>query len=66
MADPSLYAAYIIQAYGERHRDCLCFEEYCCVMSSLCRGSADDRLKTVFRLIDTDRDGLLSPHDWHR
>ena len=59
-ADTSSYAHLVFATFDLRAAGCVTFEDFLVCLSTLCRGSIEDRLKWIFTLYDTKKSGKLT------
>ena len=59
-ADTSSYAHLIFSTIDVRASGSVSFEDFLLCLSTLCRGSIEDRLKWIFTLYDTNKCGKLT------
>jgi Ca2+-binding EF-hand superfamily protein len=59
-ADTSTYAHLIFGTFDLRSSGCVTFEDFLVCLSTLCRGSIEDRLRWIFTLYDTKKSGKLT------
>lgn len=59
-ADTSSYAHLIFATFDLRSSGCVTFEDFLICLSTLCRGSVEDRLRWIFTLYDTKKSGKLT------
>jgi len=59
-ADTSTYAHLIFSTFDLRSTGVITFEDFLLCLSTLCRGSTEDRLKWIFSLYDTTKSGKLT------
>lgn len=59
-ADTSIYAHLIFSTFDARSPGLVTFEDFLICLSTLCRGSLEERLKWIFTLYDTKRSGKLT------
>jgi Kv channel-interacting protein len=59
-ADTSSYAHLIFATFDLRTSGCVTFEDFLICLSTLCRGSIEDRLRWIFTLYDTKKSGKLT------
>ncbi|CAF3739814.1 unnamed protein product [Rotaria magnacalcarata] len=63
--DTSKYAHLIFSTFELRSSGIVTFEDFLIGLSTLCRGTIEDRLKWVFKLYDTKKTGRLTRDDFH-
>ncbi|CAM2698656.1 unnamed protein product [Rotaria socialis] len=63
--DTSKYAHLIFSTFDLRSSGIVTFEDFLIGLSTLCRGTIEDRLKWVFKLYDTKKTGRLTKDDFH-
>ncbi len=59
-ADTSTYAHLIFSTFDLRSSGFVTFEDFLICLSTLCRGTIEDRLKWIFTLYDTKKSGKLT------
>ncbi len=59
-ADTSSYAHLVFSTFDIRSSGCVTFEDFLVCLSTLCRGSIEDRLRWIFQLYDTKKSGKLT------
>jgi len=59
-ADTSSYAHLVFSTFDLRTSGCVTFEDFLICLSTLCRGSVEDRLRWIFTLYDTKKSGKLT------
>ena len=59
-ADTSSYAHLVFATFDLRSSGCVTFEDFLVCLSTLCRGSLEDRLRWIFTLYDTKKSGKLT------
>jgi len=59
-ADTSHYAHLIFSTFDLRSSGLVTFEDFLICLSTLCRGTIEDRLKWIFTLYDTKKSGKLT------
>lgn len=59
-ADTSSYAHLVFATFDLRSSGCVTFEDFLVCLSTLCRGSIEDRLRWIFTLYDTKKSGKLT------
>lgn len=64
-ADTSTYAHLIFTTFDLRASGCVTFEDFLICLSTLCRGTIEDRLRWIFSLYDTKKSGKLTRDDFH-
>lgn len=64
-ADTSSYAHLVFATFDIRSSGCVTFEDFLICLSTLCRGSLEDRLRWIFTLYDTKKSGKLTRDDFH-
>jgi Ca2+-binding EF-hand superfamily protein len=64
-ADTSSYAHLIFGTFDLRSSGCVTFEDFLICLSTLCRGSLEDRVRWIFTLYDTKKSGKLTRDDFH-
>ncbi|CAF1101814.1 unnamed protein product [Adineta steineri] len=64
-ADTSTYAHLIFSTFDLRSSSFVTFEDFLICLSTLCRGTIEDRLRWIFSLYDTKRSGKLTKNDFH-
>lgn len=65
MGDSDMYAHYVFNALDEAEEGFICFEALITALSSLLRGSVDEKLQWTFRLYDINRDGFITKDEVH-
>ncbi|UJR08105.1 hypothetical protein I4U23_012382 [Adineta vaga] len=64
-ADTSTYAHLIFSTFDLRSTSVVTFEDFLICLSTLCRGTIEERLKWIFALYDTKKSGKLTKDDFH-
>ncbi|CAF1605287.1 unnamed protein product, partial [Adineta ricciae] len=64
-ADTSSYAHLVFATFDLRASGCVTFEDFLLCLSTLCRGSIEDRLRWIFTLYDTKKSGKLTQEDFY-
>ncbi|CAF3321204.1 unnamed protein product [Rotaria socialis] len=64
-ADTSSYARLVFATFDLRSSGCVTFEDFLICLSTLCRGSIEDRLRWIFTLYDTKKSGKITKDDFH-
>ena len=59
-ADTSLYAHLVFSTFDLRSSGFVTFEDFLICLSTLCRGTIEDRLRWIFTLYDTKKSGRLT------
>ena len=65
-ADTSSYARLVFATFDLRSSGCVTFEDFLICLSTLCRGSIEDRLRWIFTLYDTRKSGKITRDVCHR
>ncbi|CAF1507246.1 unnamed protein product [Didymodactylos carnosus] len=65
-ADSSNYAHLVFATFDLRSSGIVTFEDFLICLSTLCRGSIEDRLRWVFTLYDTKKSGRITREDLHQ
>ncbi|UJR38235.1 hypothetical protein I4U23_030908 [Adineta vaga] len=63
-ADTSSYAHLVFATFDLRSSGYVTFEDFLLCLSTLCRGSVEDRLRWIFTLYDTKKAGKLTQEDF--
>ncbi|CAF1224705.1 unnamed protein product [Adineta ricciae] len=64
-ADTSTYAHLIFSTFDLRSAGFVTFEDFLVCLSTLCRGTIEERLKWIFALYDTKKSGKLTNDDFY-
>ena len=64
-ANTSTYAHLIFSTVDLRSSGFVTFEDFLICLSTLCRGTNEDRLKWIFTLYDTKKSGKLTKDDFY-
>ncbi|XP_065556141.1 Kv channel-interacting protein 1-like isoform X2 [Artemia franciscana] len=62
-ASSSLYFRYVFNTFDKDSTGIVGFEDLVFVLSKLCRGSLEDKLRWTFRLYDTNNDNTISQQE---
>ncbi|CAF1556287.1 unnamed protein product [Rotaria sp. Silwood1] len=63
--DTKQYAHLIFSTFDLRSSGIITFEDFLIGLSTLCRGTIEDRLKWIFKLYDNKKTGRLTKDDFH-
>ncbi|CAF0826663.1 unnamed protein product [Rotaria sordida] len=63
--DTSSYARLVFATFDLRSSGCVTFEDFLICLSTLCRGTIEDRLRWIFTLYDTRKSGKITRDDFH-
>ncbi|CAF2719087.1 unnamed protein product [Rotaria sp. Silwood2] len=63
--DTQQYAHLIFSTFDLRSSGIVTFEDFLIGLSTLCRGTVEDRLKWIFKLYDNKKTGRLTKDDLH-